>query len=203
MVNRKLKLLSVTLNAIAIFLTLLAVSTSLSPANGATISMANYYPEEGETYEFIDHFIDQSTAVNTNTTVTVSIDGKPPIPMTYVGIRNEKVPGDTAARDWYTWQTTVPPITETGIHTFQFFRHYYVWQEVDQYWAEFNSYSNVHSFSIANPTATPSDMPQPTATANPNDFGAITVTLIAATAFLILTTLALQKRTPQQNQTKF
>ncbi|MCW4044167.1 MAG: hypothetical protein NWE94_01450 [Candidatus Bathyarchaeota archaeon] len=203
MVNRKLKLLSVTLNAIAILLILLAVSTSLNPARGATISMANYYPEDGETYGFIDHFIDQTTAVNTNTTVTVSIDGKPPITMTYMGIINEKVPGDTVARDWYTWQATVPPITETGTHTFQFFRHYYVWQEADQYWAEFNSYSTVQSFNISNPTETASDTPQPTATANPSNLDITIVALMATAALLILTSLALQKRTRQQNQIKF
>ena len=128
--------------------------------------MANYYPDDGGTYEFVDHFVEQTTAVNTNTTVSVSIDGEPPIPMTYQGIKNEIVSGDTVARDWYTWNITVPAITAPGRHTFQFFRHYYVWQEADQYWAEFNSHSTVQSFNIGNSSATPSPTPPPT-TMNP------------------------------------
>ena len=128
--------------------------------------MANYYPDDGGTYEFIDHFLDQTTAVNTNTTVSVSIDGGPLIPMAYQGIKNEMVSDDSDARDWYTWQVTIPAITAPGRHTFQFFSHYYVWQDADQYWAEFDAYSYCsflhHQLSFANSlavTATNNDKP--------------------------------------------
>lgn len=117
-------------------------------ASGGSIEMANYYPEDGATYTAIDHFLEQTTAINTNTSVSVSIEGAPPIPMTYQGIRNEIVPGDTEARNWHTWQIQIPPITAPGRYTFRFFSHYYVWQNADQYWAEFTSYSNVQSFEI-------------------------------------------------------
>jgi len=197
MLNKKLKKhLSITLTVIAIFLILLAVSTSLISAKGTTIAMANYYPQNGETYESIDHFLDQTTAINTNTTVSVSIDGEPPIPMTYQGIKNEIAPDDTVARDWHTWQITVPPITTSGSHTFQFFRHYYVWQEVDQYWAEFNSYSNIQTFNIADPTATPTE-PQPPTT-NPNHI-LTAITATAAAALLVSATLVLRKHTRQHS----
>jgi len=49
--------------------------------------------------------------------------------MTFQGIRDEVVKGDIVARDWYTWQVIIPAITESGNHTFQFFSHYYVWQD--------------------------------------------------------------------------
>jgi len=192
MLKTKLKP-TITLTIVSVFLVLSALSTSLFSANGATIAMANYYPDDGGTYTFIDHFIEQTTAVNTNTTVSVSIDEEPPIPMTYQGIKNEIVPGDTVARDWYTWNITVPAITTPGKHTFQFFRHYYVWQEADQYWAEFNSYSTVQSFNIANSSATPSPTPPPT-TMNPTYIFAI-IAASAITAFLILATFTLRKRT--------
>ena len=118
--------------------------------------MANYYPNDGGTYGFIDHFLMQTTAVNTNTTVSVSIDGGPLTPMTYQGIINEMVPGDTVVRNWYTWQVAIPALTVPGRHTFQFFYHDYVWQDKDQYWADFNGYSTVKSFTIALPQPTPS-----------------------------------------------
>jgi hypothetical protein len=195
--KRKLKTITLLLTVITIFLTLFALSTNLDSANGATIAMANYYPDDGETYEFIDHFLDQATAVNTNTTVTVSIDGEPPITMTYQGVKNEIVLGDTVDRDWYTWQITVPAITAQGRHTFQFFRHYYVWQETGQYWAEFNSYSTVQSFNIADTSATPSQSPSP-ATTNPVCiFTAITV---SAAALLVLATFVLRKYTQQHSK---
>jgi hypothetical protein len=76
--------------------------------------------------------------------------------MTYQGIINETVPGDTAARNWYTWQVAIPTLTASGRHTFQFFYHYYVWQDKDQYWADFNAYSSVKSFTIALPPPTAS-----------------------------------------------
>jgi hypothetical protein len=192
MLQRKLNP-TIILSAVPIFLVLFALSTSLFSASGASIAMANYYPDDGGTYEFVDHFVEQTTAVNTNTTVSVSTDGESPIPMTYQGIRNEIVSGDTVARDWYTWNITVPAITAPGRHTFQFFRHYYVWQEVDQYWAEFNSHSTVQSFNIANSSATPSPTPPPT-TMNPTYIFAI-IAASAITACLVLAMFTLRKRT--------
>jgi len=127
--------------------------------------MANYYPNDTETYRFIDHFIMQTTEANTNTTVSVSIDGGPPIPMTYQGIINETIPGDTENRNWYTWQVAIPDLTTPGRHTFQFYYHYYVWQDKNQYWADFNAYSTIKSFTINPAPLTP---PQTSSnTANP------------------------------------
>ncbi len=185
---------------ISVSVAMFASSTSLFSASGASsIVMANYYPTDGETYEYVDHFVEQTTAVNTNTTVSVSIDGNTPIPMTYQGIKNEIVSGDTVARDWHTWKITIPTITEPGKHTFQFFRHYYVWQEVDQYWAEFNSYSTIQSFNIAETSATPS---QPPATATVTSIYIIAViTASAITALLVLVMFTLRKRNQQHSQT--
>ena len=146
---------------VSIFLCLSATSTRQVSASGGSIAMVNYYPNDGETYWFVDHFLKQTTAVNTNATVSVSIDGGPLTPMTYYGIINEMVPGDTAVRDWYTWQVSTPALTEPGIHTFQFFEHYHVWQDEDQYWAEFNAQSTVKSFTIPHPLPT-SSQPTPT-----------------------------------------
>jgi len=200
MSDRKLKKpLSTMLTATAVFLALLAASAILATVKGTTIAMANHYPQNGETYESVDHFVDQATAININTTVSVSINGETPIPMTYQGVKNEIASGDTAARDWYTWQVTVPAITAQGNHTFQFFRHYYVWQEADQYWAEFNSYSDLQSFNIADPTATPTQSPPPTT--NPNYFFAA-ITAAAAAALLVSATFVLRKHTRQRNQTE-
>ena len=198
MLKTKLKP-TITLTVVSVFVVLFALSTSLFSAYGTSIAMANHYPDDGETYAFIDHFVEQTTAVNTNTTVSVSIDGEPPIPMTYQGIRNEIASGDTAARDWYTWNITVPAITALGKHTFQFFRHYYVWQEADQCWAEFNSYSNVQSFNIADPHVTPSQSPPP-ATMN-TSYIFVVITASAATAVLLVFIMfILRKRTQQSSQ---
>jgi hypothetical protein len=79
--------------------------------------------------------------------------------MAYQGIINEMITGDTAVRNWYTWQVTIPALATPGIHTFQFFEHYYVWQDEDQYWADFNSQSTIKSFTIRHSLPTP---PQPT-----------------------------------------
>ena len=141
---------------ISTFLCFSAISTRLVSASGGSIAAANYYPNDGGTCGFVDHFLMQTTAVNTNTTVSVSIDGGPLVPMTYQGIIDETVPGDTAAHNWTTWQVAIPPLTAPGRHTFQFFYHYYVWQDKDQYWADFNGYSTVQSFTIAPPPPTPS-----------------------------------------------
>lgn len=193
MLKPKLKPITLLLTVIATFLTLLTISPNLFSANGTSIAMANHYPDDGGTYEFIDHFVEQTTAVNTNTTVSISIDGEPSIPMTYQGIKNEIVSGDTVARDWYTWNITVPAITAPGRHTFQFFRHYYVWQEADHYLAEFNSQSTVQSFNIGNSSATPSPTPPPTTMNTAYIFAIIAASAI--TAVLVLATFTLRKRT--------
>jgi hypothetical protein len=138
----------------SILLTLFAVSSNLVYASGGSIAMANSYPQEGGTYLAVDHFIYQTTAVNTNTTVSVSVDNGPLITMAFQGVRNEVVNGDSVARDWYTWQVTIPSITDSGEHTFQFFSHYYVWQDTDHYWAELNARSTAHSFTVTNPSST-------------------------------------------------
>ena len=155
---------------VSIFLCFSVMSTKLVSASGGSIAMANYYPTDGGTYGFVDHFLMQTTAVNTNTTVSVSIDGGPLIPMTYQGIVTEMVPGDTVVRDWYTWQAAIPALTAPGRHTFQFFYHYYVWQDQDQYWAGFNGYSTVQSFTITlpPPTASQSTRNSPNPTAAPS-----------------------------------
>jgi hypothetical protein len=142
--------------AVSIFLCFSVISTKPVFASGGNIAMANYYPNDGGTYGFVDHFLKQTTAVNTNTTVSVSIDGGPLLPMVYQGIINEMVPDDTAVRNWYTWQIAIPALTAPGRHTFQFFYHDYVWQDKDRYWADFNGYSTVQSFTIALPRPTPS-----------------------------------------------
>jgi hypothetical protein len=121
--------------------------------------MANYYPNDGGTYPFVDHFLMQTTEVNVNTTVSVSVDGGPRTPMTYQGILNETVPGDTVVRSWYTWEVTIPALITAGRHTFQFFYNDYVWQDKDQYWADFNGYSTVQSFTIILPPSTSSQSP--------------------------------------------
>ncbi len=149
----------------SILLTLFAASSSLVSASGGSITMANSYPQEGGTYLAVDHFIYQTTAVNTNTTVSVSVDNGPLIPMAFQGIRNEVADGDTVARDWYTWEATTPAITAPGEHAFQFFSHYYVWQDTDQYWAELNACSAAQSFTITNPSSTSSTSTPTTAPA--------------------------------------
>jgi hypothetical protein len=189
----------VALSIVSIFLTLFATSTNSAFASGGSIAKLNYYPADGGTYGYINYFSEQTTAVNTNTTVSVSIDGGPLLPMTYQGIRNETVPADTVTRDWYTWQITIPAITASGRHTFQFFSHYYVWQEADQYWSEFNAYSNVHTFTILSPLPTPSQPPPPT-TENPvYVFAAIIVSLIAA--FLVAVPFVPRNRNQRHSQT--
>jgi hypothetical protein len=149
---------------VSIFLTMFAAN--LVSASGGSIALANAYPEDGGTYLVVDHFMYQTTAVNTNTTVSVSIDDGPLIPMAFQSIKNEMVNGDTVACDWYTWQVTIPAITNPGRHIFQFFSHYYVWQDTDHYWAEFNARSTAQSFTIAGPVSTP---PTPTPTPTPTD----------------------------------
>ena len=142
---------------IAISLTFFTALTSSVSASGGSITSLYVYPSNGETYGSVNLIVYQLTAVNTNTTVSVSIDGKPLILMNYQGQVNEVVNGDAVSRDWYVWQVTIPSISDPGKHTLQFFSHYYVWQETDQYWAEFNAHTEVESFKIAsNPASSQS-----------------------------------------------
>jgi hypothetical protein len=201
MPKRNLKKPIITmLTAVAIFLTL--CTFNLVSASSGSIAMANAYPEDKETYLVVNHFMYQTTAVNTNTTVSVSIDNGPPIPMAFQGIRNEIVNGDAAPRDWYTWQLTVPAITNPSKHTFQFFSHYYVWQDIDNYWAEFNAYSTSRLFTIANPfstptTSTPTSAPSVTLTptlmaqAQPTDNSMVLYAVIGATTAIAVISVAL------------
>lgn len=220
---RKLKVSFIgMLTAVLVSSFLFSISPNLFSVNGTSIAMVNRYPVDGETYAFVDHFLEQITPVNTNTTISISIDDKPFVPMTYQGIRNEIVTGDTVARDWHTWTLTVPAITTPGTHTFRFFKHYFVWQEADGYWAEFNVNSTVMSFTIAESSPTPSPTPAstpvvsptptstktatpsptPTATAAPsmpsepiNPILPFTVILaLAITSFLVLLMFTMRKR---------
>lgn len=149
---------------IFLFLTLLALTFNPVLASEGSIARVNNYPENGETLQAVNYFLLQTTGANTNTTVSVSIDGGTPIPMTYQGSINEIVPGDTIACEWYTWQIFVSAITTPGEHTFQFFSHYYVWQNVDQYWAAFESSSDVHTFNITSNNQMFSPSPTPNST---------------------------------------
>jgi hypothetical protein len=146
-----------------VFLTLFTFSPSLVNAGGGSIVMASTYPEDNGTYGVVDHFVYQITGVNTNTTVSVSIDDGPLISMVCEGIKNETPPDCTVACEWYTWQVTIPAITIQGRHTFQFFSHCYVWQDEDHYWSEFNVRSPLKSFTIAGPLPTPAEAQSPTA----------------------------------------
>ena len=139
------------INVVLATFTVLALASLPIPtalAVGGSIARVNYYPKDQGTYDAVNYFLYQITAVNTNTTVSVSIDGGPPTPMIYQGTKPETVVDDTTAAGCYTWQTTVPAITAPGRHTFQFLSHYYVWQETDKYWAEFNAQAETHTFYI-------------------------------------------------------
>jgi hypothetical protein len=171
---------------VSIFLYLFSISVNLVFAGGGSIAMSNTYPQDGGTYGVVDHFSYQITAVNSNTTVSIRIDDGPLIPMQYRGIVNELGTGDNVARDWYTWQVTIPGMTTPGKHAFQFFSHYYVWQEADHYWAEFNSYSNVQSFTIAGSSSTPSKSQPPTTTNPINVIVALATLPLAAVLLLVL-----------------
>ena len=148
MFKKNLKKSMIAVVAVLTFL-IFTLSANSVFAAGGSISAAMTYPESGGTYGVVDHFVYQMRNVNTNTTYSVSIDGQPPIPMAYQGIINEASPNASVAGDWYTWQLTIPAIITPGRHTFQFFGHYYVWQDVDHYWSEFNSCSTIRSFTVA------------------------------------------------------
>jgi hypothetical protein len=103
--------------------------------------------------------------------------------MTVQNITNEVDNNGTVADFSYTWQITVPAITSPGRHTIQFFSHYYVWQETDQYWAEFNGYTNEYSFTIAGPCLIPSPLPPQTITSL-NFIITLAIGLLAALSLL-------------------
>jgi hypothetical protein len=193
MLSRNLKKLMVAVFiATSIFLTLFATANLVS-ANGGAIAIANTYPKDGGTYLAVDNFTYQTTAVNTNTTVSVCIDNGTLLPMSFQGIVNEAVNGDTVARDWYTWQVTISAITNPGRHTFQFFSHYYVWQDTNQYWAEFNARSTNQSFIIAGAFSTPQTSTQTTPAPELQPW--IITPFVAA---ILLSTVIIRKRLPKK-----
>jgi hypothetical protein len=172
---------------------LLAVSTNIVSASGGSIAMANTYPSDGETYRYIDHILQQTTAVNTNTTVSVSIDGGLAIPMTFQGILNEAISGDNVSRDWHTWRLSIPVLSTPGKHSVQFFSHYYVWQEVDKYWAEFDSYSEIKTFTIAG-SSSASSQPLSIATTMNQTYFYAAIIIIPIVALLLIGSFIPQKR---------
>ena len=193
MLSRNLQKLIVTVFiVISIFLTLFVAN--LVSASGGSIAVANNYPEDGGTYLVVDHFTYQTTAVNTNTTVSVCIDNGTLIPMSFQGIINEVVNGDTVARDWYTWQVTISAITNPGRHTFQFFSHYYVWQETDQYWAELNARSINQSFIIDGAFSTPPSSTQTTPSVS--ELQPLIIMPFAVT--ILLSIVIIRKRIPKK-----
>jgi hypothetical protein len=150
---------------IFVFLALLSLTAgNVVHAETGSIAKANSYPIDGSTYDTVNSLIYQTTGVNPNTTVSVSIDGCKPITMSYQGVRNETAQNDTVSRNWFTWEATIAPITTPGKHSFQFFSNYQVWQDADQYWAEFNAYSEIKSFTISGFLSAPSESPLPTST---------------------------------------
>jgi hypothetical protein len=140
---------AILLAILIIVFTFPSFSPNMAKASGGSISMVNYYPDNGEIYGIVDHFMEQTTTENTNTTISVEIDGDSLISLAYQGVRIEKLSSDVISKEWHTWETLVPPISAPGKHTFQFISHYYVWQEADGYWAEFYSYSDVYYFFVA------------------------------------------------------
>ena len=145
---------------IIISLSLLATCCNFASASDGSIANLYVFPSDGGTYESVNQVVYQLTAVNTNTTVSVSIDGRPPTPMNYTGEVKEIVNGEDSSQDWYQWQITIPSISDPGKHTLQFFSHYYVWQETDQYWAEFNARSDIKSFNIVSAAASSQNPPE-------------------------------------------
>jgi len=199
MLRRKSKVLKIVLlSAIAVFLILSATSSNVASAGGGTIAATNNYPDDGGTYEFVDYFSEQTTAVNTNTTVLVSVDGGPLIPMTFKGVRKEIAPEDSVSRDWYTWETAVPAITRPGNHIFQFFSRYYVWQDADICWAEFNAQSSAKSFTINSNSPPSSHPPQPTETNQVHIFAGVA----ASSAALLLLIASFLPRKPSGSKVR-
>src|SRR5208283_5958038 len=102
---------------------------------------------------------------------------------------------------------TIPAITNPGRNTFQFFSHYYVWQDTDHYWAEFDLRSNVQSFTIADPFSTP---PTSTPTTTPTvpqlqpvpDLQAWII-LPLITVAILLSIIFIRKRIPKKNSSLF
>lgn len=166
---------------------------NLALTQGSSIVASNYYPEDGKIYDFVDHFTWQVSAVNTNTTVSVSIDGKSPITMTYSGLRNKIMADDTLENDWFTWEIFIPAVNEPGNHTFQFFNHYYVWQQADQYWAEYDSYTNIKSFTIENPNSTHISDPK-------ENFSLLQIAIIAILSVIVILLILINVKTKKNYQ---
>jgi hypothetical protein len=121
--------------------------------------------------------------------------------MVFEGIQNELANDDTGPNERCTWQVTIPAITSPGNHTYQFFSHYYVWQDTDQYWAEFNARSIVNSFSIAapdsnQPTLAPKSTDVPQQQTIPELQSWILLPLIGATTLMV--SAFVKKRLPQK-----
>jgi hypothetical protein len=74
--------------------------------------------------------------------------------MTYKGVITQTTPNNTTERNWQTWQITIHPMITPGRHTYQLLSHYFVWQEADKYWAEFNAKTDIKSFTITLSTTT-------------------------------------------------
>ena len=69
------KSVTVFVLSIIVVVFFLAISINTVFASTGRIGTTHCYPGNGETYQLIDHFTVQFSAVNTNTTVSVSIDG--------------------------------------------------------------------------------------------------------------------------------
>jgi hypothetical protein len=186
MLNNKIRSLIVIFILAYVFLTLFTFSASFVNAAGGSIAKVNTYPENDGTYAVVDQFLYQVTGINANTTVSVSVDDGPPISMVYQGIKNEPALNDTVACEWYTWQVTIPTMPTQGKHTFQFFSYYFVWQEQDHYWAEFNACSTLKSFTIAGHSLIPAE-PKPVTTTNP--IYVITALTSPLSALLLITAI--------------
>jgi hypothetical protein len=167
---------------------------NLVSANGGSIATVNTYPKDGGRYSEVDNFTYQTTAINTNTTVSVCIDNGTLMPMSFKGIINEAANGDAVARNWYTWQASTSAITNPGRHEFQFFSHYEVWQDTDQYWAEFNASSTSQSFTIAGAPSTSATSTKTTPSAPELQPWIITPFVVA----MLLSTIIVRKRTPKK-----
>ena len=130
---------------------LILSSINTGSADGGSIANVKYYPEDGGFYDSVDCFVEQVTAINSNTTVWVSIDNQLLIQLSYQGLINEYKEEENATVEWHTWKIEVDPIVSSGIHTFQFFKQYQVWQKEDNYWADFYAHSEVKTFKITEP----------------------------------------------------
>ncbi len=186
---------------IVFFIFTTALSANLVFADGGSIAAMRTYPADGATCAAVDHFTYQVTGVNTNTTVSASVDNGAPLPMVFQGVENQVANGDGGVCDWYTWQVNVTAMENPGRHTVQFFSHYYVWQPTDSYWAEFSASSAVQSFTIADSSSATSTS-TPTANSAPHSKSIPELQTWAIPPFMILAVLFsivfFRKRTPKK-----